>query len=89
MRSRTPLVPMVGMKARQPEVHVPEPARKNKPGKRMQEKYTFDEDEIRRATDTMIEKRLCAAGPVMCAKCGECVYGREYVRRKYERGGSA
>ena len=30
----------------------------------------------------MLKNRLCALGPIKCAECGLCEYGKEYSRRK-------
>ena len=32
-------------------------------------------------TDRVLKRRLCDAGPAMCAKCKACTFGMEYLIR--------
>ena len=40
-----------------------------------------------RLNDIRLKNRLCVSGPQMCAACGMCGFGREWLRRHPEGSG--
>jgi hypothetical protein len=44
----------------------------------------YERQGLRELPMVKLRNRLCALGPVKCAECGLCEYGKEYARRKRE-----
>lgn len=54
------------------------------PGRLPERKSDYQVKTARELPTIMLKNRLCALGPIKCAECGLCEYGKEYSRREAE-----